>query len=451
MNDWLDAENHVERAREYFEAGRLDEAESELRQALARNPYQSEWHFNLGLTLEAAGKALDAAESFKEAYELDNECSQAALAAGSNLLRAGHAEDSIEWFGIGESSAPDDPTSYVHRIQAYSELGEHDKAELMFYMAQQMDPDCAPAYACMGEALLSRGLVERGVWCLREAARLEPGMAGVQARLARAYSMMGRHERARQLYLRELRADPGDLETLLELGRLLMTMNRPAEAGEKLRRVLEIEPDNPDAHFRLGELAAHEGRIGDALQSFDVVLRLDPDYPAARRCLAALLLERGRAPDGKIATELLRREVGATRREPALFTGEDLDELGCLLLRAKMAQEASRILKEALSREPDDSRIRHHLSVALFELGHLSEGITHAKRVLRTDDDFIPAMHNLALASMQMRRPHRARYWLRRAMRLDPDDASLRRLKVQLKLQGIGNLFRSLVGARRVA
>jgi len=35
MNEWFEAEQHVERAHELFEAGRLDEAEVELRAALS--------------------------------------------------------------------------------------------------------------------------------------------------------------------------------------------------------------------------------------------------------------------------------------------------------------------------------------------------------------------------------------------------------------------------------
>src|SRR5262245_53815618 len=51
MNEWFDAEHHVERAHEHYEAGRWTEAETELRHALSLNPYRPDWHFNLGLTL----------------------------------------------------------------------------------------------------------------------------------------------------------------------------------------------------------------------------------------------------------------------------------------------------------------------------------------------------------------------------------------------------------------
>src|SRR5688572_30376168 len=97
MNDWHDAEQHVEKAHEAYEAGRWDEAESELRRALAVNPSHPEWLFNLGLTLSAAGRVSDAAEAFQSSFEA-GEDPHAAIMAGVSRMRAGHVEGSIEWF-----------------------------------------------------------------------------------------------------------------------------------------------------------------------------------------------------------------------------------------------------------------------------------------------------------------------------------------------------------------
>jgi len=70
MNDWQDAESHADRALDWFERGRWDEAEAELRKAIHLNPDQPEWHFNLGLTLEAAGRESEALASYEHASGL---------------------------------------------------------------------------------------------------------------------------------------------------------------------------------------------------------------------------------------------------------------------------------------------------------------------------------------------------------------------------------------------
>jgi tetratricopeptide (TPR) repeat protein len=467
MNDWVDAEHHVEKAHEHYDAGRWDEAENELRQALSLNPYQAEWYFNLGLTLEAAGRHTKAAESFTNCYKLHEEHAEpdanSALLAGLNLIRASKPEDALSWFEVVSKIEPMNISSFVHRIEALTDLGRHSDAEESFYLAQQIDPDHGELYAAMADSLMESGHNERAVWCLREAARLDPELPRVQARLAKAYSASGRLERARQLYLRELRIDPGDIDTLLDLGELLFDMHRHTEAGEKFRRVLELESDQPDAHFLLGELAEIEQRVPDALVHYDVVLRLDKSYPGVRRRLARVLFQRNRDEDlhrirdlllvdhramvtgtitAKINDQLENKIPAKELTQRQLVTRlEELDELGRLLLDAEMIKESIRVYTEMITLHPANHRAQHGLSVAMLEANQLDEGIAAAKRALEFQPRFIPAMHNLALAYLRQRQWIRARYWVRQASRVDPDDPSLRRLRLKLRFHTIYSVF----------
>lgn len=434
MNDWVDAEEHIERAHQAYEAGRWEEAETEIRRALSLNPHQAEWQFNLGLTLEAAERHDDAALAFRASFELrDRTDAASAVAVGVNLLRAGKPREALEWLESAERLEPDSASAFVHKIDAFAELKDMESAEIAFYLGQQAEPDNPDLYSAMADALLDKGDHDRAIWCLRETARIAPDTPRVSARLARAYAATGRQERARQLYHRELRQDPGDIETLLNLGDLLIDMNRAVEAGEKYRRVLELEPDHPEAHFALGDLALDLGRDDEALVQFDVVLRLDAEHPDARRRLAGLLLDKGRDEDTRRARELLltdMRRMGIDASEEA----DVLEELGQMLLDADLPREAARVFGRVLVLRPRDHVAVHNLSVAYLELGEIDKGIERAKAALRLNPRFVPAMHNLALAHLRRREWLRARYWAREAARIAPDDPSLRRLGLLLRL-----------------
>jgi tetratricopeptide (TPR) repeat protein len=436
VNDWLDAEQHVEKAHEHYDAGRWEDAERELRQAISLNPYQAEWQFNLGLTLEAAGRHGEAADTFERVFQLRDQDgdrdTQAALSAGANWLRAERPAKALEWFDRARELQPRSVEVACRRIEALTALGRHEEAEEAYYLAQQEDAENADLYVSMADSLLDRGSHDRAIWCLREAGRLDPTLAGVQARLAEAYAATGRLERARQLYLRDLREDPGSVDTLLDLGDLLARMHRPDEAAEKYRRVLELEPDHPDAHFALGDLAERQGRMGDALVHFDVVLRLDPDSPAARRRLAGLLLDRGREEDLPRAVDLLRTELGVHRREPDRFDADARRELGELLLDAHLTREAVEVFRGVLALREGDHAAHHDLAVALFESGAIDEGLAQEREALVFEPRFVPAMHNLAVAHLRRNQWRRARFWTRRAAKIDPEDPGLRRLRVRL-------------------
>lgn len=442
MNDWFEAEEHVERARQHFEANRWSEAESELRDAISIDPYRSEWHFNLGLTLEATGRDAEAHRSFREAYELDSTNESTLLALGLSSLRLDDPSASIKWFEEAAKIKPDRPDSYVHRIEAYARLNDHEQAEVMFYLAIQLpEADEACAYLNMAESLLDRNECDRAIWCLRTAAKADPTLPRVHARLAEAHATLGRLDRARQLYLRELRNNPGDVETLLDLGCLLVEMNRLGEAGEKFRRVLELETDNADAHFYLGDLAERQGNADSAVASHRLVLRLDPAHSPARRRLAGLLARRGELLD---AQRLLQRELHTLSHDAAAFTDADLEEFGSLLLDAQMPTEAITALKILVDRQPESARAHHTLAVACLCAGDIRGGLESCHSALRIDKDYVPAMHNVALALIRDGRWGKARMWVKRARAIDPDDPSLRRLRAKLWVHAFRQTMKGL-------
>ncbi|MAY75563.1 MAG: hypothetical protein CMJ31_12785 [Phycisphaerae bacterium] len=428
MSDWIDAEQSVERAHEFYERGRWAEAESHLRRALSVNPYQAEWHFNLGLTLEAAGRHREAADAFIEASELQPGESAGAVSAGANLIRAGDPAQSLELLDRAERSGADAAVVAVHRIEAFTDLGRHDEAETAFYIGVEHAEDDAELYATMGDCLLDQGEHERALWCLRRAATLDPDLPEIDIRLAAVFERSGRFERARQMYMRHLRSDPGDVDALLDLAKLLQRMNRAVEAGEKLRRVLELEPRCGEAHALLSDLAEDQAT---AISEMDVAVRLDPKVPGGRRRLASLLTDRRGVGDAERVDELIAAELTDFDLASS-FDTEAAAELVDLCLDAGRPRDAAQLAKRLCEESPDDLQAAHLLSVAMLEAGDLRTGMEVARKIVRRAPRFLPAMYNLALAHMRRGEWLRARYWVNQARQVDCEDGSIRRLRVRL-------------------
>ena len=444
MGEWFEAENHVEKAHQFYEQGRWDDAARELRQALASDPYQVEWLFNLGLTLEAAAKHSDASEVFGRVFELAPEDGQAAILAGVNAMDADDPARAISWLERAERLMPEDATCYVHRVSAYARLGDHEQAETMFYLAQAIEPDRPDLYSAMADVLLDCKSYDRAAWCLREVARLDPHHAKLHARLAEAMSATGRSERARQLYLLALREDPGDIDTLLDLGDLLASSERVQEAEEKYRRVLELEPDNVEAHFALGELGERVQDSARALEHYEIVLRLDPGYAEARRRIASLILE-GMKQDAQPAQRLLRMDRRDFSERPETYQDDDVRQLGELLIDAGMAREARDVCRALVERDPEDAARWHLLALALLESDDLDGGVEAARRTVELDPRHHLAIHNLALVHLRRGRWVRARYWLGRGLLVAPEDPGLRHLRTRMRLALVAEVVRFVI------
>ena len=436
MDDWGDAEQHVERAHELFELGRWEEAEAELRRALALDPSQADWHFNLGLTLEAAGRLREAVIAYRAAHELDPRNTNPLINLGVIHTELGDPEAALEALQRAQKMSPELETAYCPQILALAMIGRHEEAEQVYYMARLIKEECPICCFNLGNSLLERDLFDKAIWCFKEAARLDPRLPRVHARLGLAYAMQGKFEQAIRLFLRDLREDPGNIETLLELGKLLVAMGRLQEAAEKFRRVLELEPANPYAHFELGKLAIATRRFDRARVEFNLVLRLDPEFPGVPLQLAIASAEIGMAGEA-------RRHL-RTALEDAFEDGTDLHLLAELLVAVDMKFEAAEVLKTLITRHPDDAEAHHRLGCLMLRLGRHADGIASERRALRLDREHINALHNLLLAYVQTGRRARARVIHARAEKLAPRDAAIRRLYVRLQsatlLSGVSGL-----------
>jgi len=433
MNDWMDAEAHADRALECYERGLWDEAEAELRKAIALNPDRPEWHFNLGLTLEAAGRDEDALVHYERAAELMDDETDPLIAAGMIANRLGRFKRGIEHFAHALKLDARCEQALWGTMESQLGLGEHEEVETTYYLAQQsLENPSARCLATMGESLLQRGQHDRAGWCFREAIRIDPNLPRVRARLGEVYAATDQPQRAVQLYLRELRDDPGSIETLLDYGCLLAELDRHHEASEKFRRVLELEPANVDAHFELGRLAMRTFRYEQAKFEFELVLKLDAEFPAIRLSLSDALVKLNRLEDARLH---LREEIGQLRTKPAEERSVDeLETLGRLLLASSLPADAAWVMEMAVKEEPDDVELIRQLALARFQAGDRTGGAAASRRVLRHDPTCVVSMHNLALAALQQKRVRIAAGWVRRGLAQGKRDEGLRRLRVRIYL-----------------
>src|SRR5512146_2794748 len=122
MNDWYDAEQRVEKAQELFEQRKWQEALQELRAAIAINPFNSAWQFNIGLTLDELHRYDEAAEAYQRSLSLSPDDVEAHYHLGVDQLRIGQHAESLATFNRIEGLDPSYEPAYCQRILAHSEL-----------------------------------------------------------------------------------------------------------------------------------------------------------------------------------------------------------------------------------------------------------------------------------------------------------------------------------------
>jgi tetratricopeptide (TPR) repeat protein len=436
MTNWDDAESRVEKAHELYERGRWEEALSELKAAIAINPYNGSWFFNLGLTYDALDRFDEAIKAYRQALEMEPEDVEILTALGHDCNRAGNFDEAIGFFQRVESIDAAFEPGYCNRIVSYAEKGDHEKAEEMFFLARQYKEKCPICFYNIGHSLFARGLFDRALWCWQQVLEIDPNHPQVHARIADAYWAKGQLSEARTHFIEELRATPGDLDVLLDLGELLIEMGETAAAAEKFRQVLELSPEECTAHFHLGLLAMQDGELADALALFRRVLRNDRTFPGAHLQIAQIYR---RQNDASEALYHANCELAQQAHDE-----DNLLELGNLLMDLSQLGAAENAFNRVLSVNSQNAAARHNLAVTLFMAGRIDEGIEQARTALRVQPKHMLAMHNLALAYLSKKDFTRARFWLREAIDIAPDDPQLRQIQTRLRMAAFMSALKSL-------
>ena len=423
MSDWLEAEQRAERAQQLCESQRFEEAIAELDAALSINPDNATWHAQRGLLLEELDCTADAVEAYERALELDPGDVEVALSLGGALVRLGHLARALVIIDDLAGQYPDLEPVYCARIQIYTELGRHDKAEEMFYLAQQLNDSCPDCFYHIGISLAARGQTDRAIFCWQRVLDLEPDYAGVNQRIAQAFRDRKDFARAKEYLLLEVRADPGDTELLFELADLAREAGQISDAATRLAQIIELDPNYVDALAALGKLRLDLGTPAEAIHCFEAAVSAAKGAPRVRDFnlhFGLAFFRVGKWADARI------QFLKAAKRKPrdqrvAMLLGE------CALAQDR-PEEAIEWYQRILSRNARNPFAHYQLGVCRIRRGRYAAGLENCLTALSIRPDWEAAAHHAALAYVHLEQWGQARAMVRRALRRHPNSQPLVRL-----------------------
>jgi len=346
--------------------------------------------------------------------------------------------------GIFESiceTYPDFEPAYCHRIAAYTELGQHDRAEEMFYRAQDLNESCPHCFFNIAESLAMRGETDRAIYCWQKVLDLEPNYMGVNRRIAQAYRAAGEPELARDYFLRDLRDDPGNIELMFELAELSLESSDLSQAAAKFAHIVDLYQDHTEARSALGKIWLVQGDAQAALDSFEAIEAIEPnggDLPEFNRRVGEALFQLGRHAEAN------RRFLAACEEDP-----ENADLLmiyGTSLIGDQKLGEAEACFRRVLAVDDDHAMAHHSLSVCLLQRERYYSGLTHCLRAIELRPESVVSRCNAAVAMMRLGRWSQAQRMLDQAIRLEPRNTVVTGLRRRIWRYRLSNLWRMVRG-----
>lgn len=224
--DATNAEAHAKLGMAYHRVGRVEDAETELRQAVRLAPREAQYHAALGDVL----------------YDL----AQKKMPADMDSLRAAR-----EHYGMALKQGED--TAHIRTRIAHTELatGNLKGASEQLHIALQKEPDSFEANKVMGDMYHQTNVYERAEEYYLHALEIDPESINARNNLGLVYTKWKRFEDAIESFESVLEDDPRNKDALRYLANLYWDLGELMKVEEYFDRMLEIDPD--DAHARGGK------------------------------------------------------------------------------------------------------------------------------------------------------------------------------------------------------
>ncbi len=276
-------------------------------------------------------------------------------------------------FAKVEKNSKVDPEAYQLYLKGLFQLNRRTRSSLkqseeIFKQAIAKDPNYAPAYVALGQALASfpfwslarsKDSLPQSKAAADRALELDDSLAGIHNLIG---TYLQNYERdwagAEREFKREIELQPNDPAAYDSLGFLLSFLKRHDEAIAMERRAVELDPLSKSGGLGLALLAAR--RFDEAIAELRSAVALDPNYADTYYYLGIAYLGKGTFQDAVTTwskyAELDNEPVGRAFLAFASAKGGD---------REKAVEELERLKQESSTQ---------HVSGIAFALVHMALG-----------------------------------------------------------------------------
>ncbi len=249
-----------------------------MKEAIAADPRNAEWHDELGSLYAQQQDWPHAREAFAAAIELDAGMAVAHMHLGV-VLKSQQQPGALEELAKAYQLAPQNPAVAVE----------------------------------YGEALAGAGQDEQAIPVLEHALGLSPNSADAAYQLGLALQRSNRVQEAIPLFQKAAAAEPNNAEILTNLGMALCQAQQAKDAVPILRHAVALTPDNATAHQNLAAAFIQLSQFDDAITQLRAALKLAPNAPQLHYDLGLALKNQDDASGG----DSRARDRREARSDPA--------------------------------------------------------------------------------------------------------------------------------------
>ncbi len=396
-------------------AGNLDSALNDIKEALAISPHDPNNLQLDGDLLVKLGRTEDAIAAYKQILAIDPRNRFALTSLGYASRVVGRDAEAREYFERLAKAYPSLYVPYLALGDMYTAHHEFGKAEASYRKAFALAPRNALIVAGgMNAAIEGQKLELAGQWLSRASNEMqqEPQVLKQRERYLR---LQGHYQESAEVGQQAMKALPQDRDVVVYLGYDLLQLQKYEELAKLTSQYYNVFPKDSDIPLLAGYVDKNDGQLDKALQDFTEALHRDPN-------VATAYVNRG-----YMYNDLHKPEAGAADFQAAikLDPNDGQARLGLAYAyldmgRAQAAVHESQLAEKAMG----DSELVHVIRATAYgRQGMLTKAVDEYHAALKFAPNDGSLYLGLGNALFAERRYHNAVDELLIAQKLIPDSA----------------------------
>ena len=215
-------------AKQLADSGKYAEAEKQYGAALFLAPKEPELNWAMGDVQAKQKKWNLAVGSYRQALEREPNNSEWRCDLGSALRQSGDAAGALEQFKLAARAATGSPRPYEEVAVMFADRGDWAQALIAYRALAKIRPDSPQAQSDLGRALRNTGDLKGAISAFREAIRLAPNDPAAYNNLGYALEESGDFKGAMEEYKTASGLAPGDAAIRANLDRITQRMRPPS-------------------------------------------------------------------------------------------------------------------------------------------------------------------------------------------------------------------------------
>lgn len=269
------------RGNAFLAEGKLDEASTSYREAIAVNPRDADAYLNLGFALGEQQRYQEAEHALQRSLDINPALTDAFYILGVIAKRQSKTEVAIENFVRVLDLKRDFEIVYGDLCQMLLESGQIERAKEIVLKGIAAYPEVVDFHAHLGSLYAYENDFERAINCFQRALTLRPDDAQLHSRLGNVFRRSNRFEDALASYDKLTGLNPTSAEAFNDRGIALGELARHEDALASFQQALVLDPLHANAMGNLGAMLGCLRRYDDAARTFARLIEIEPEYPHA--------------------------------------------------------------------------------------------------------------------------------------------------------------------------